>query len=405
MTNTMQIESIDTKSDFQVLLERAKNLIPRLRERSIEVQEIRKLPESTVLDLEESGLFKMTVPKIYGGYQLDFKQITDILTEIGRGCGSTAWVLGIVTASNWIGNVLFTEQAQKEVFNSEANGRCCAILDARKAIVEKVKGGYLIKEGIWAFGSGSWHVDHIILGIPIVDELGNQIDAGGAIIPLRELEIQDVWHTVSMRGTGSNNILAKNVFVPEHRVSSFSKAIDGNYPSLNLQSQSLYRSAFIPAAAIIFGGTSLGLARSAMEHFLEKLPSKRIMYTPYDRQDEAAITHFQVAEAEMKLETAQLLLNRAANDIDSWAKSGEYMEYKNRARVRMDTSYAVRNCYEAIEILITAGGGSSIAEGNPLNQIMSDIRSALVHALANPNTTLETYGRILCGKDANTHMI
>ncbi|WP_419961816.1 acyl-CoA dehydrogenase family protein [Psychrobacillus sp. BM2] len=400
------ISTVDSAIAYESLMKKAKELVPKLRERSQELQQTRRIPQETIDELEAAGLFHLTIPKEYGGQQLDFRHYVDVIAEIGRGCGSTSWVLTLTNVCNWFTSVLFTEEVHRVLFESEKKARVCGVLDPRKASVKRVDGGYLIEDALWGFASGSWHADYFFLGIPLVDEKGEIIDpAGVALIPKSEVQIKDDWFTVSMRGTGSNTVTVQNVFVPDERISSLGKGIEGIYKSEHLSDQSLYRSAFIPVSAIIMTGPALGLAKAAMEHFMEKLPNRRITYTPYEKQAEAPITHLQVAEASMKIDTALLHAYRAAEDIDNWAKSGEYMELENRARVRMDCALVVRTCQEAIEILMTAGGGSAVSENNPLNLIASDIRASNVHAVMTPTTNLELYGRILCGQGPNVPLV
>jgi alkylation response protein AidB-like acyl-CoA dehydrogenase len=100
-----------------------------------------------------------------------------------------------------------------------------------------------------------------------------------------------------------------------------------------------------------------------------------------------------------------LLLQRAADDITSWAERGEYMAYLNRGRVRMDSGYAARLLYEAADIIVEAAGGSFAAANNPLNHFWRDIRTGSLHAVLNPTTNQELYGRLLCGQPANTPLV
>src|SRR5207245_2033428 len=146
-------------------------------------------------------------------------------------------------------------------------------------------------------------------------------------------------------------------------------------------------------------------ARPMQELLLERLPSRGSQSTWYTKQAEATITHLQVAEAAAKIDAAQLLLERASDDIDAWARRGEYMEYMSRARTRLDSGYAARLLFEAADIIIEASGGSFAAASNPLNHYWRDIRIGSLHAFSNPTTNIELYGRLLCGQPANTPLV
>lgn len=75
---------------YEELLGKAKAMIPNLRERISELESLRSIPQSTIDELTEAGLLKLLAPKKYGGYQLNFRQYLDIVSQIGKGCGSTA---------------------------------------------------------------------------------------------------------------------------------------------------------------------------------------------------------------------------------------------------------------------------------------------------------------------------
>jgi alkylation response protein AidB-like acyl-CoA dehydrogenase len=394
----------DRTAEVEELVKRASSFVPQLRAQGKEIDDTRRIPEGTIEALSEEGLFKLTVPKKFGGHQVNLRTFIDVNSEIARGNGSAGWVTTLTNVCNWMVATLFPEEVQKEVFG-DGEARTCGVLDPRKCEVRRVEGGYIIEHGMWGFGSGSLHANWAALGIPIVDENGNIIDQGLALFPMKDVQIKDDWYTTGLRGSGSNSLEIRDVFVPETRVASVSKAIAGEYQSGNSKDEALYQSAFVPVLALVLLSPPLGLARAALEIFLEKLPNRKIQYTWHTAQAEATVTHLKVAEAAMKIDSAALHIYRAADDIDRWAASGEYMDFHTRARVRMDSGHAVRLCWEAIDILASESGGSLIAENNHLSQIVRDIRAATNHGVIVPSTNLELYGRILCGQEPNTPLV
>jgi 3-hydroxy-9,10-secoandrosta-1,3,5(10)-triene-9,17-dione monooxygenase len=387
------------------LVARARQLVPQLRQRMKEMDQLGRLPEETVKELVDAELFQLTVPRIYGGRQVDMRTYMDVVTEIGRGDTSTAWVAAIVNGSNWMAASIFPEKAQQEVFGTQGGAVATGVLAPRQCTVHRVDGGYLIEKGTWGFNSGSYHANWVGLGIPLLNERGEVIDQGFALLPAQDVVRLNDWNTIGMQGTGSTSVEVHNKFVPDHRVTSMSQSIEGNYASKNMENEVEYRYAFVPFLAIVLVFPVLGAARAMQELFLERLQHRGIQYTWYTKQAEAAVTHLQIAEAVAKIDAAQLLLERAADDIDSCARRGEYMEYMNRARVRMDCGYAARLLFEAADIIIEASGGSFAATHNPLNHFWRDIRTGTLHAFLNPATNQELYGRLLCGQPANTPLV
>jgi alkylation response protein AidB-like acyl-CoA dehydrogenase len=144
------------------------------------------------------------------------------------------------------------------------------------------------------------------------------------------------------------------------------------------------------------------LARAALTNFFQRLPERGIAYTTYTRQAEAPITHLQVAEATMKIDEAEFHAGRAADLVDTKAISGEAWTLEERVRARMDAGMVARLAKEAIDLLNTASGGSSIYSSVPIQRIERDIQVANLHGMIHPNTNLELYGRIRCGQEPNT---
>lgn len=405
----MQQEPETTKSQHKntptELTERARYLVPQLRQRVKEIDQLKQLPATTIKDLQDAGLFRLTTPRIYGGHQVNMQTYLDIVAEIGRGDASTAWILSLTNISNWLAAILYPEQTQQEIFGIEGGARVCGSLTPRQCTVKRVEGGYLIEEGKWGFNSGIYHGNWDILGIPLLNEQGEVVDQGLAILPVQDIELLNDWDTIGMQGTGSTTVTVHNKFVPNQRIASISQATEGHYNSQNLRNEVEYRWAFVPALTLILAFPLLGATRGMLELFLEQLPNRGILYTWHAIQAEATLTHLQVAEASSKIDAAHLLLQRAAADITSWAERDQYMEYLNRARVRMDSGYAARLLYEAADIIGEASGGSFAAANNPLNHMWRDIRTGSLHAVLNPTTNQELYGRLLCGQPANTSMV
>ncbi|MEU6444850.1 acyl-CoA dehydrogenase family protein [Streptomyces sp. NPDC047046] len=373
---------------------RATALVPLLKENAARAESERRVPEENIEALAEAGLFRLTVPRRLGGFETNFRTLLEVTSELARGCGSTAWVTTLINVTNWTVG-LFPERAQLDVWGSGPDARVCGVL-APTSTSRKVEGGWRVT-GRWGFASGSLHAQWANLGIPLTDESGAQTDQGSALIPLTDLTIDDTWYVAGMRGTGSNTLVADDVFVPEHRVLSTTRGVVGDYPTEH-KDEVLYRSAMVPVLALVLAGPQAGLAQAALEHVVASLgKGKGISYTFYEKAAEAPSTQIQLAEAAQLVDTARLHLLRAADDIDTWAASGTYMPLEIRARVRMDTGYVARRAREAIDTLVSIHGAGSFAEANPLQRIWRDQETGSRHAVVNPAIASELYGRALLG--------
>jgi alkylation response protein AidB-like acyl-CoA dehydrogenase len=213
---------------------------------------------------------------------------------------------------------------------------------------------------------------------------------------MSELSIKETWFVAGMKGTGSNTIIAQDVFVPEHRLHSVPRAIANEYATEHAD-ETLYRSSFIPVLTLILARPQLGLGRAPLRYVMDKAPQRGISYTKFERQVDSTAFQLQIANAATLIDTAHLHVWRAADDIDSAAASGEPLPYLTRARVRADTAYAITKIREAIDLLLSAHGASSFAQASPLQRIWRDANTAGRHAVADPLVNQEVYGKALLG--------
>ncbi len=380
----------------------AAGLVPSLHARAAEADQLRRLPDANVAALRQAGLLKVLQPRRYGGCQLTLKSHIDTVAAIARGCGSTAWCMGVIHAHSWLMGS-FPEAAQEETYGANPDTIISAVI-APRGRAHPVDGGYILN-GFWPFASGCQHASWLLLGAQILDRAGATVDEADLLVPTAAIAIRDDWHVAGLRGTGSCSVVAKDVFVPRHRYLSLPGIMAGKAPDAAAHEGCLYKSAPVPVLALALTPAALGLAEAALDAFRERLPGREIAYTNHIRQVESATTHRQVADAATKIHIARLLLHRCAADIEAAAESGAMMEFAMRARIRMDCAAAVRQCLEAVETLYLACGGSGLAESNPVQRAWRDLHAVNMHGALALETNQEMYGRILLGLEPNTTLI
>ena len=388
----MTATAVDVPSK-EGLLERAEALKPLLVRNAAQAEEARRIPEESIAALTEAGLFRVVVPRRFGGYEVPFDTKLAVSAKLGEACGSTAWVVTLTNVCSWLAG-LYREQAQQDIWGSNADARICGVL-APTSETRREDGGLRVS-GRWGYASGCLHADWAVLGVPVVDEAGEPVDQGLAMIPMSELTIEDTWFVAGMKGTGSNTLVAQDVFVPDHRILSVPAAINHQYATEHTD-EVLYRSSFIPVLALVLAGPQVGMARRAVDLVVEKAPKRQIAYTIFTRQTDSTAFQLQVSDAAMLADTAALHVERAARDIDETAARGEPMDYIRRARVRADTGWAIRKAREAIDTAISANGASSFADASPLQRLWRDANIAGRHAVVLPAVNQEVYGKALLG--------
>ena len=375
------------------VLARARALAPLIAGHAEQTDRERRVPDAVIDALADAGLFKLGVPHRYGGFATGFETYCDVTAALGESCGSTAWVTALINVCNWCIS-LFGDEAREEVFTGHPSPRVCGVL-APTSQSRREPGGLRVT-GRWGYASGSPYVQWAMLGVPVVDDAGQQIDQGLALIPMADLTIENTWFVTGMRGTASDTLVAQDVFVPDHRILSVPPAIGNVYPNPHTD-EVMGRSSFIPVLALILAGPQVGMARGALNIAIEKAPRRAIAYTTYTVQSESVGFQLQIAEAAMLVETADLHVRAAARRIDEAAAAAQPLEYLERAKIRAHTGYAITQAQRAIEIILSAAGASSFAEASPLQRLWRDSSTAARHAVVLPEVNAEIYGKALLG--------
>ncbi len=375
------------------LLERIAAIRPILEKNADRTEEDRRVVDENIAALKEAGAFKIMVPKRYGGWQTDIRTKLEVSREVAKGCGSTAWVTALMNVCAFFVGCM-NEQAQDDVWGATPEARVAGVFNPT-ATSRKVEGGIIVT-GAWNWASGSYHADWSFVGVPINNEDGEFLYPAMALIPNSEVTIEDTWFVSGMRGTGSNTIHADEVFVPDHHLHSVPGLLNHEYDT-PFKDEELYRSAFIPVAALILAGPQLGLAQAALDYVIEKGHKRGIAYSEYELQRDAPTFQLAISKSATLVDTAHLFAYRAAADIDDAAKADRTMTYAERARTRNDTGHVAESAREAIRVLCSAHGASSFAEASPMQRIWRDSEIASRHAVVAPEISALIYGRALMG--------
>lgn len=214
-------------SESSELLRTARELVPLLARNAEQGERDRRLTDESVKSLTAGGMFRLAVPKRYGGHEVSLRTLADVSATLAEGDGSASWVVAVGSSLAWVTS-LFPEQAQDEVFGADPDTRISGVLTP-SATAERVDGGYRVS-GRWHYASGSWHAGWSLIGFPVPDSTGRIVDQGMALIPAADYTVEDTWFVAGMRATGSNCLVAQDIFVPDHRVVSVPKAMAGDYP-------------------------------------------------------------------------------------------------------------------------------------------------------------------------------
>lgn len=356
---------------------------------------LRRLGDETIALLTGTGVLRALAPARFGGGERALRPVIDATCEIAKADPSAGWVVMILGSGAFISG-LFPARAQEEVYADGPDASVCTVL-APRSTARQVDGGWVLS-GRWAPASGCLHSQWAMLGFPRDGE------AALALVPMEELSVEDTWFTVGMRATGSNLLAGADVFVPEHRVLPLSSAVHGNFPAGLPEPR--YRAALMPTLAAYMIAPYLGMATAVLDRVVAGADEKGIAFTHYERQRDSTAFQLAVAESSMKIDLARLIAENSAAVVDGHAEAGTFPDHLARARIRQHTGHAAQLCRQAVDDLVTAHGAAAFAESSPLQAYVRDIHAASRHAVANPASCSEIFGRALLGVEPNiTDMI
>ncbi|MGF0173575.1 flavin-dependent monooxygenase [Streptomyces sp. Marseille-Q5077] len=381
------------------LVNRVRALRPLVREHALRAEQERQVTPEVAAALTDAGIHRMNVPRRYGGYQSRLDTQVDAVAEIASACGSTAFKTVIQAGCSYIA-ALFPDEAQDEIFtNPDAKVGGTLVPDATAV---RSDGGYVVN-GTSGFATGCHDADWHLLTVRVESESGEgPPELLWTAVPMAELEILDDWYVSGLAGTGSDSVVARDVFVPAHRILPVGPLLAGEIGSKTNADDPFYRMPVLLLFCVWTAPNALGLARSALAEFTERSRRRGITYTLHQRQNEATVTHLQAAEAAMKISCAELLTAEFVALIESRAESGEPYTPEERARIRAQSGYVARLCKEAVDLLGSAAGASSLHRDVPIQRAVRDLHALSLHSFVNPATNLEIYGRVLSGVDPGT---
>ena len=390
----------------KMLVDRAKNLIPTLRENGLKIDQNSELPQDIIELLRSEGLLKVLRPQMFGGYQTDMRTYIEVVTAISRGNGSAGWFVALSNIRDYMISYAFGRQALEDIFgaNHDRDVILAGNFKPIKINMKKVEGGFFIEEAQWPFVSGSPHADWLYFGFPVDDGNGG-MEMAIMVVPQQDAIVLDDWNVMGLKGSGSNSVRLENVFVPEHRVSLDRLATKGHYMIEELKNVPLYQTPFVPSLTLSIVAPALGITQGAMDLHMERVQKAGIGNTFYSKMSEAPVTHLQVGETQIKVDLAELLLHRAVDLLDTYSVNGKKLTLEEVIKVKADFGYVNQLCKEAIE-LMTAGAGSVFSYNNNLFQVFyRDLLSMHLHGFITPSSLVETYGRVMCGLEPNTYFV
>ena len=378
-----------------------RDLLPVLRERAQEAEDARCVPAESIKALQETGFFKLLQPKNYGGYESDPVSFYTAVKEIASACGSTGWVASILGVHPWH-VALFDGKAQEEVWNDDVDVRISSSY-APMGKAEVVEGGYRLT-GRWSFSSGCDHCTWVLLGGPAFAD-GKPVDFCTYLLPIADYSIVDVWDTVGLRGTGSNDIVVEDVFVPQHRALSFIATSKCKTPGQEVNPGPLYRLPYGSVHPSTITAPIIGMAQGAYDAHVEH-QRKRVRAAYMGEQSkEDPFAKVRIAEAASDIDAAWLQLTHNIDELYQLACRREKLPFSTRLRVRRDQVRGTERAISAIDRLFENSGGRALQRGTPIQRFWRDAHAGRVHAANDAERAYVMFGTGAFGLPVENAMV
>jgi 3-hydroxy-9,10-secoandrosta-1,3,5(10)-triene-9,17-dione monooxygenase len=361
---------------YDEALRRARDLVPRLRERAAAAEAARIVPPETLQDLHASGLLRTLQPGRWGGMEFDFIAYVDFPLELARGCPSTAWNLGNLQVHHWM-LAMYDERAQEEVWGANPEALIASGIAYPQGRGRRVDGGFAVS-GRWNFSSCVNVSEWSMLAVTVRD--GERIvDHRMCLMHRSQYEVVDDWHVMGMRATGSMTVVANDVFVPEYRALCMYEARGGDrFPGARTNPHPVYR---VPLSALGghgIGACAVGNAQAALEHSIASVRERSTSYTGMKMRDFQTV-QLRIGAAGAKIDAAALILRHDCREAQAIANRNVIAEVETKLRFKRNLALAVRLATEAVDLLHEMAGANGIYTAYPLERILRDAHSLAGH--------------------------
>ena len=365
-------------------IQRARDLAPMLAEVDGEIERRRELPEQVVATLIKGGFFRMLQPRFLGGAEMRpviFTQVTEALAQMNA---SVAWCVGQNNGCSMSAAYLDPEVA-REIFGPPTGilawGPPGAPFEA-----QPVDGGYRIS-GRWRFASGCHHASWLGAHMPVA----GTGKVRTMLFPKSSVQMNDIWHTIGLRGTASNEYVVKDLFVPQRHTMA------RDTPTERREHGLLYRFTSNQLYSCGFAGVGLGIARGTISDFLN-LPANKVSRGASRPMRENNVVQSQLAQCEARWRSARAFLHT------TWEQAWQHVEctgqptQEDRAMIRLASTWAIQQSREIVNTLYHAAGSMAVFEEQPFEQRLRDIHTVAQQSQGR-QLHYELVGQILFGME------
>jgi 3-hydroxy-9,10-secoandrosta-1,3,5(10)-triene-9,17-dione monooxygenase len=393
---TTSAEGIDVAGEVpskEELIARAQAMVPKLRERALEAEENRRIPDANYEEMIAAGFARILKPTRLGGYGMTHEVSHEVIQTLGQGCGSTGWIANLVTGHPWqLG--LFGLEAQEEIWNEFPDAFVATASPGGKCVLEEVDGGYRLT-GRYKFSSGCDFADWFMLMKPTADCFD------WMLLPRSEVEFVDDWYVSGLRGTGSKDLIVEDVFIPAHRVVAFDDVFNGTAPGGKLEGGVGNGNVpFVDAVAFGIPAAVIGMTQGLVDAFQKNFEGGKRSQLSGELQAERPTNQVKIAKAQADVDMALAVMRSRLVKMREASESGAPLDPIDRLAHHRDAGYVTKQMAQTAAELGVGAGASAIYYKNPVQRNVRDILAGSAHALIAWEDVAEPYGRAKWGVEA-----
>jgi indole-3-acetate monooxygenase len=393
---TLVANSADLAGD-KSLIARAAAVSTAVAAAADEIESGRRLPPALLDRLHEAKLFRLLLPRSSNGIETDPVTFFHVIETIARADGSTAWCLS--QAGGCAMSAAYLDLPVAHAIFGDDPRAVLAWGPGPKVRAIECAGGYKVT-GVWAFASGGRHATWLGAHCPIFGDDGSpKLEASGIqaertmLVRTEDVEWTDIWNTVGLRGTASDQFALNDFFVrSDHSITrEFERECRESGPLYRMGSGTCYQ--------VGFAGVACGIARGALDCFVDVARNKVARGTRSPLRDNAVVQSG-LAQAEVNLRAARGFVLQSMAEIWKHLCAGASITVEQRITVRMAATNAIHRAREAVDFAYNAAGATAIFENHPLERRFRDIHT-VTQQLQGQLRHFETVGAWMLGADAD----
>jgi 3-hydroxy-9,10-secoandrosta-1,3,5(10)-triene-9,17-dione monooxygenase len=385
------------------VLDAVREMLPAVAEQAPVTDEKGRVPDRTIRRLTAAGVFRMLQPRRYGGHEADPADFYEAVRTLSTACASTGWVASVLGVHPWQ-LALFPEAAQDEVWGTDPDTLVSSAYAPVGRLTPAGSGAYRLT-GRWSFSSGCRFARWALLGALVVGDEGRPVDFLTVLVPRADYRVDDVWDTVGLRGTASNDIVVDDALVPAHRVLRNYEQAQLRGPGQKVNRGPLYRLPFGAVFTAAVTAPVVGAVLGGYDAYLDAARRRGRLSLGGGRFADDPYAQVAIARAASETDATVLQTDRNMRELAGHAARGRAIPMELRLRTRRDQVLGTERALNAIDLLFKTAGGRSLRRGNPVERAWRDAHAGAAHAANDIERTLALYGRDALGLQVEDNLV